>query len=111
MAAKNASLETELESNKGSTVSNKVLQEQISSSTNRFFEARVAVLGFKCRVMQLQGELDDARANRMAAPLPPPQQGSLQVKNTCVLCLYYIMHVVLDGHILPGLSNELYVPA
>lgn len=75
MAAKNASLEKAKES----TVDNKVLQDQISTSTNRFFEARVAVLGFKCRVMQLQGELDDARAHGSAAPPPPTQQGSLQV--------------------------------
>lgn len=30
-----------------------------SDATNRFFEARVAVMGFKCRTMQLQGELDE----------------------------------------------------
>ena len=29
--------------------------------TNKFFEARVAVMGFKCRVMQLQGELEAQR--------------------------------------------------
>ena len=28
-------------------------------TTNKLFEAQVAVMGFKCRVMQLQGELDD----------------------------------------------------
>ena len=30
-----------------------------SDATNRFFEARVAVMGFKCRTMQLQGELEE----------------------------------------------------
>jgi hypothetical protein len=31
----------------------------LSDATYRFFEARVAVMGFKCRTMQLQGELDE----------------------------------------------------
>lgn len=30
-------------------------------TTNKLFEAQVAVMGFKCRVMQLKGELDDLR--------------------------------------------------
>ena len=38
-----------------------VLKEKVSESTNRFCEARVAVLGFKCRVIQLSGELEKAR--------------------------------------------------
>ena len=33
-------------------------KNKVSDATNRFFEARVAVMGFKCRVMQLQGELE-----------------------------------------------------
>ena len=35
------------------------LSKTQSDATNRFFEARVAVMGFKCRTMQLQGELND----------------------------------------------------
>ena len=31
----------------------------MDETTNKLFEAQVAVMGFKCRVMQLQGELDD----------------------------------------------------
>ncbi len=38
------------------------LKQQVSESTNRFCEARVAVLGFKCKVIQLTGELEKARA-------------------------------------------------
>ncbi len=34
------------------------LERQASEATNKFFEARVAVMGYKCRNMQLQGELD-----------------------------------------------------
>lgn len=34
------------------------LKGKVSEATNRFFEARVAVMGFKCRVMQLQGEME-----------------------------------------------------
>ena len=45
--------------NKGSL--SPALKVKVSDSTNRFFEARVAVMGFKCRVIQLKGELDQAR--------------------------------------------------
>lgn len=33
----------------------------VDETTNKLFEAQVAVMGFKCRVMQLKGELDDLR--------------------------------------------------
>lgn len=33
----------------------------MDETTNKLFEAQVAVMGFKCRVMQLKGELDDLR--------------------------------------------------
>ena len=38
-------------------------ERSMSDATNRFFEARVAVMGFKCRTMQLQGELDELVCN------------------------------------------------
>lgn len=41
----------------------KVLQKEVSEATNNFFEARVAVLGFKCRLLQLQGQLETAQGN------------------------------------------------
>ncbi len=34
------------------------LKKKVSEATNRFFEARIAVMGFRCKVMQLQGELE-----------------------------------------------------
>ena len=33
------------------------LKDKVTEATNRFFEARVAVMGFKCKVMQLEGQL------------------------------------------------------
>lgn len=34
------------------------MKGKVSEATNRFFEARVAVMGYKCQVMLLQGQLD-----------------------------------------------------
>ena len=36
----------------------KNLNGKVTEATNRFCEARIAVMGFRCKVMQLQGELD-----------------------------------------------------
>ena len=39
------------------------MQKEASEATNNFFEARVAVLGFKCRLLQLQGQLETTQGN------------------------------------------------
>lgn len=36
-------------------------KDKVKDATNQFFEARVAVMGFKCRVMQLQGQLEETK--------------------------------------------------
>lgn len=41
--------------------SNSLFPLSVDETTNKLFEAQVAVMGFKCRVMQLKGELDDLR--------------------------------------------------
>ena len=53
-------------SNESLAKENKSLSDSsktLSDATYRFFEARVAVMGFKCRTMQLQGELDELVSN------------------------------------------------
>ena len=35
--------------------------KEVMEATNNFFEARVAVLGYKCRVLQLEGLLEASR--------------------------------------------------
>jgi len=39
----------------------KQTQEKKEKYEQKFFEARVAVMGFKCRTMQLQGEVESLR--------------------------------------------------
>ena len=51
----------------------KEANKTFSDSTNRFFEARVAVMGFKCRTMQLQGELDEM-VNHLSSEAMPFEQ-------------------------------------
>ena len=45
------------------------LKGKVSEATNRFFEARVAVMGFKCRVMQLQGEMERKQQTSPVSPM------------------------------------------
>ncbi|XP_064395087.1 myosin-11-like isoform X2 [Halichondria panicea] len=47
---------------------NDSLRNQFSASTNQFFEARVAVLGFKCRVMQLTAAQGDPSHKQQTTP-------------------------------------------
>lgn len=95
--AKNKALERELNSVKVVETAGdaKVLQDQMSTATNQFFDARVAVLGFKCKMMQIQGELEDARVQlalrNEQSTLPPSSLSKL----THVRALKYSCNEIL----------------
>ena len=56
-------------------------KKKVTDATNRFFEARVAVMGFKCKVIQLQGEMEQQQRQQQ-------QQQHKQQPDSVSICVW-----------------------
>ncbi len=59
-----------------------------SEATNKFFEARVAVMGYKCRNMQLQGELESKKGDQVGGAITMEQTPTGVYGSCAILVLY-----------------------